>query len=439
MKILKTTFLLFIFSVFCLVHVYAYTGELSPAIDIIKNKTSFVKSGTTQGDVVFSAEDFDTGFGLKVSEITIQTLPPVKDGILKLAGAAVTTGQTIPRKNIGNLKFIPNSKKASRCDFMVYHSGDPKTSIKCTVSLSDGINFSPSALESAFSTQRNIAIVKTLYAYDPENDDMTFEIVSAPKNGVLTLTGTNDGSFFYQPKANFCGNDSFEYRVCDRNGNFSETEKVKIKVEKPASDIFFTDMAGHWAHNSAIRTTSYGIMPIYYDSNGYAVFNPDDKITREQFLVSAMKAVDYKTDSEIFSTIFHDDDLISDDAKCYISAAYRDEIISGYATPSGIIFDPDGEITRAQAAVIVSKLINAPSTDATAVFADHQDIPVWAADALSSLVSCGILSGMGNGSINASSPLTRAQCAEMLCAVQEYSEETQKQNSFFARLFGKNK
>ena len=438
MKYLKTSLFVITFSFILIIFASAYTDELSPAIDIIKNKTSFVKSGTAQSDVIFSADDFDKGFGLKVSEITIQTLPPVKDGILKLSGLAVVNGQTIPREKLGMLKFVPNAKNASRCDFIVYHSGDPKTSLKCTVSLSEGINFSPSASSEAFSTQRNIALVKTLTAYDPENDEMRFEIVSAPENGVLTLTCSKSGSFSYQPKADFCGTDSFEYRVCDSEGNISDSEKVKIKVEKPAANIYFADMTGHWAHNSAIKAAAKGIMPIYYNANGHAVFNPDAVVTREEFLVSAMKAVDYKADSEIFTTVFSDDNKISEDAKCYVSAAYRDEIISGYAAPAGIVFDPDGEITRAQAAVIVSKLIKSPISTTRAVFADHEDIPVWANDAMASLASCGIISGMGNGSINASAPLTRAQCAEMLCAVQEYEEQTEKQNGFFAKLFGKN-
>ena len=87
MKHLKIS-LLFLFIASCLaVFASAYNDILSPAIDIIKNKTAFIKSGTVQSDVIFTAEDFDNGFGVKVKEITVQTLPPVKDGILKVAGA----------------------------------------------------------------------------------------------------------------------------------------------------------------------------------------------------------------------------------------------------------------------------------------------------------------------------------------------------------------
>lgn len=437
MKHLKTSLLLLFFTLYLVICVSAYNDILSPAIDIIKNKTSFVKSGTVQSDVIFTAEDFDNGFGIKVKEITIQTLPPVKDGILKVAGTAAVSGQVVPREKISTMKFVPNAKSASRCDFIVYHSGDSKTALKCTVSLSEGINFSPAAVESTFSTISNISLIKNLSAYDPENDTVCFEIVSAPKNGILTLSDTEKGSFIYRPKADFCGNDSFEYRVCDSEGNFSESEKVKIKVEKNTANLYFADMVGHWAHNSAVKTVSRGIMSMYYNEKGYAVFNPEQNITREQFLVSAMKTVNYKTENEAFSTVFSDDKKISQDAKCYVYAAYRDSVITGYNAPVGTVFDPDGEITRAQASVIVSKLINPPLTDAKAVFADTDEVPAWASDAIASLISCGIINGMDNGSINASAPLTRAQCAEMLCAVEEYLDKAEKESGFFAKLFGK--
>lgn len=437
MRFLKSVISLFLLTFILASSALAYSTDLSPAIDIIKNKTKFIKSGTVQSDVIFSADDFDKSFGLKVKSITIKTLPPVKDGILKLAGLAVVSGQEIPREKIGTLKFVPNANNVSQSSFTVFHSGDESTELKCTVSLSDGINFMPSASEAAFSTQRNIVLCKTLPAFDPEDDKLQFEIVTAPENGILTLVSAETGSFSYVPKANFCGNDSFEYRVTDEHGNISDKEKVKIKVEKPESDIYFADMVSHWAHNAAIKSSARGHMPISYNHEGHAVFEPDREVSREEFLVSAMKAAGYKVDDEIFSTIFTDDSEISQSAKCYVSAAYRDEIISGYASPVGMVFDPDGEITRAQAAVIISKLINAPAADTKQVFADSDSIPTWAYDAMSSLVSCGIMSGMGDGTMNASAKLTKAQCAELLCSMEKYQEEEEKKDGFFARLFGK--
>lgn len=416
--------------------VFSYSDELSPAIDIIKNKTKFVKSGTVQSDVVFSAEDFDGAFGIQVKSITIKTLPPVKDGILKVGGNAVVSGQEIPREKLGTLKYVPNAKGVSQTSFLVYHSQDEKTVLKCTVTLSEGVNFTPSATSSTFGTQRNITLCKTLSAFDPEDDTLQYEIVSAPKNGVLTLVCSQSGSFEYSPKANFCGNDSFVYRVIDEFGNVSDDQIVKIKVEKPASNIYFADMVGHWAHNSAIKTASQGIMPISYNPNGNAVFNPDKRVTRQEFLVSAMKTVGYKVDKEVISTPFIDDSEISQNAKCYVSAAYRDGIISGYASPTGMVFDPDGEITRAQAAVIISKLVNIPDSGVKAVFSDSETIPTWAYDAMTTLVSCGIMSGMGDGAVNASAQLTKAQCAELLCSVDEYNKEQKKKDGFFSKLFG---
>ena len=47
---------------------------------------------------------------------------------------------------------------------------------------------------------------------DVENDSLVCEVVTAPTNGTVTVTGTN---FFYQPTPGFMGEDSFTYRAFD--------------------------------------------------------------------------------------------------------------------------------------------------------------------------------------------------------------------------------
>lgn len=51
---------------------------------------------------------------------------------------------------------------------------------------------------------------------DPENDAITFELLSAPASGELHLL--SNGSYTYSPVANFTGNVSFTYSACDAVG-----------------------------------------------------------------------------------------------------------------------------------------------------------------------------------------------------------------------------
>ena len=55
-------------------------------------------------------------------------------------------------------------------------------------------------------------------------------------------------------------------------------------------------------------------------------------------------------------------------------------------------------------------------------FADQSEIPVWAADAIYSLSAVGILTPTGDR-ITPADTVTRAQAAQMLSALMQYREE----------------
>jgi hypothetical protein len=67
---------------------------------------------------------------------------------------------------------------------------------------------------------------------DAQNDPLTVELLSNPQQG--TLTAQADGSFRYQPTANFNGDDSFTYRLSDGTLQ-SNTATVRLAV-RPVND-----------------------------------------------------------------------------------------------------------------------------------------------------------------------------------------------------------
>ncbi len=67
---------------------------------------------------------------------------------------------------------------------------------------------------------------------DPEGDQITAELLSAPSNGTLTLRP--DGSFTYTPNKDFNGPDTFTYEVCDAQGE-CDTATVTVNVT-PTND-----------------------------------------------------------------------------------------------------------------------------------------------------------------------------------------------------------
>ena len=104
----------------------------------------------------------------------------------------------------------------------------------------------------------------------------------------------------------------------------------------------------------------------------------------------------------------------------YIGVAYELGYIKGEVGKDGALcFYPDREITRAEAALIVSKLIEADVPTVKPIFPDRNDIPTWAHDAIYTLNNLGILASV-DGSIAANLSLTRAQTAQMLYALMGY-------------------
>ena len=119
------------------------------------------------------------------------------------------------------------------------------------------------------------------------------------------------------------------------------------------------------------------------------------------------------------NTGFKDDADISASAKGYVYLAKQKGFISG----EGESFYPKRDITAAEAAVMIDKVIGASSYVSNEnlsemVFADHIDIPAWAESSIRNLNSIGVMADH-SGYIYPDKPLDRATGATMLDAVMK--------------------
>ena len=95
-------------------------------------------------------------------------------------------------------------------------------------------------------------------------------------------------------------------------------------------------------------------------------------------------------------------------------------LITGSVNADGeYLFEPSRDITRAEAALIVSKVVSGTVPTVKPTFSDKSEIPAWAHDAIYTLNDLGILSS-NNGEIAPRASITRAQVAEMLYALMGY-------------------
>ncbi len=391
---------------------------LTPALKLLAEDTEMIKSGLVSGRISFDDKDFDLAVGRDVESITITALPPASDGTLMYNNAPVTVNQTISASALKYLSFIPTGNCQSSS--FRFKSGC-EYSIECVLKYTDSVNLAPTTTKNADSvpvwTQKDITTFGTLSASDPDGDRLTFEIIDYPKRGIVEIVNKHSGDYKYTPYDGLVGEDSFTYAVYDEWGNYSAKETVVIDVDKAAANLVFADLNGHWAHNAALVMVAEDAMDVK-SVNGELYFEPEEKITREEFLVTVMKVLG-AGDVPPATTVFADDNEISEDAGGYVARAYSLGVINGSVEDGLLCFNPKDNITRAEAAVILNAIIGAESPDVVPVFADNSTVPAWAKSSIYALTSVGVLSGTGNGNFSANEAVSRAEVAQMLLTVKK--------------------
>jgi hypothetical protein len=93
-------------------------------------------------------------------------------------------------------------------------------------------NNAPQITTLNFTATRNLAFNGQLRAVDPEGGPLTFEAVTQPTSGTLTVQP--NGSFVYTPTPNFLGRDQFIARVTDPTG-LSSSDTITINVVPAAN------------------------------------------------------------------------------------------------------------------------------------------------------------------------------------------------------------
>lgn len=401
---------------------YSGSGLISPSCAVLAEENGMIKCGLKYGGIEFTKEDFTTALGTEaLTSITVQELPPTNEGTLMLAGTYVVKNQVIPAENLGELKFVSSNDGPAESAF-VFSANNNEYSTTCSLIFTESVNFAPSFSSSEALevwTQRNIACFGTLHAKDPEGDALRYEIVSYPKKGLLTLD-TKTGQYQFSPYANMKGVDSFEYCVWDSYGNRSEIVTVAIEIDRAASNLVFVDMQENPAHNAAILATAENHLN-YTEVNGKYYFSPNETVSREDFLVMTMNLFGAKNVPEIKSSGFTDDSEISTNAKGYVASAYFLGIVSGDIENGKIYFRPQDAITKAEAAVMVNNILGFEPTVSASTFSDADEIPVWAESSLCALTELGILKTESTGNIGANDTLTKAQVAQIIMSLIQYT------------------
>lgn len=378
----------------------------------------FSKNGLIGTIIAFDPKDFvvKTNNKAQLNSITIRSLPDPGAGTLVIGGRPVEVGSVIDSTALGGLRFQASQNPAVTTAAFTFtpsfSSAQDGKDTTVTLYLLTEENQAPIARNMDLSTYKNIAITGYFDAVDVEGDLLTFQLTSTPARGAVTLAEDGSSQFVYTPYEGKTGSDSFSYVAVDPAGNTSPEAKITVRIEKADTKVTYSDLENNPAHKAAIRLAEEGIYVGQYVDGRY-FFDSNAPVSRAQFLTMAMAVSGMEPMEGITLTGFTDDASIPTWAKGSVSAALKAGAIQGSQDEAGApVFDADAPITRAEATVMLNKLLNVADVPAEVFLSDSE--PNWASQAAANLAASGILRTDSTNAAALSNQLTRGEVAEML-------------------------
>ncbi|MFS0726784.1 S-layer homology domain-containing protein [Paenibacillus sp. 1P07SE] len=173
----------------------------------------------------------------------------------------------------------------------------------------------------------------------------------------------------------------------------------------------FSDLDGHWAEEAIYDLVGRDAIQGYPDGT----FQPNQSMTRAEFVAMAVHALNLKgkdVTNNTEQTFFADSE--GHWAREAIATATMQGIVSGY---DEITFGVNDPITREQLALILLRTMGLPSVSNTVTFTDQDKIASWAVEAIAALQVEGVLTGYPDGSVRPQQELTRAEAAVVVSKV----------------------
>ena len=379
----------------------------------------FTKNGLVGDTIAFSPQDFavESGTDAVLSHITLASLPDPGAGSLTMGGQALTVGTVIDATALSGLAFQSSPAPTVTTTSFTFTPAFSSSSAQpedttVTLYLLTAANEAPIARNMDLSTYRNVAITGYFDAVDGEGDTLTFQLTDTPARGSVELSEDGSAQFVYTPYENKTGKDRFTYVAIDSAGNISPEATVSLRIEKPGTSVTYADLESDPAHKAAIRLAEEGIYVGRRLGDSY-FFDPDQPVSRAQFLTMAMAAAGVEALEGVTLTGFADDASIPAWAKGAVSGALMAGAIQGSRDESGApVFGADQTVTRGEATVMLNNLLDIADVPVE-VFspegADH-----WAAQAAANLSASGVLPAGDTGTAQLSQALTLGQAAELL-------------------------
>lgn len=212
---------------------YGVPSSTLPSTVIIAATDASATEPTDSGAFTVTRVGGDTGVDLHVAYSVSGSATPGADYAVPSSVLTIPAGQTSATLTVA--PFDDFDAEGTETVVVTLAAGlgyNLDTNITATVSIADDdvSRVPPTALPQSISVWRNRAADLTLAGTDPENDPLTYQIVTPPVNGALSGTPPN---VTYTPNNNFSGADNFTFRVND-GSLWSSPAVVSITVADPS-------------------------------------------------------------------------------------------------------------------------------------------------------------------------------------------------------------
>ncbi len=373
----------------------------------------------------FACEDFSaTDSSAAPRGVLLTSVPDTSVGTIYLGSRQLFPGDAIAASALERLRFEPNclGDQTAEMSWLPVFAQTLSQENRLLIEIGNGKNQPPAAENSTLQTYRNIPVDGKLIFSDPDDSDLTFTLSKEPKRGAVSIN--KDGSYIYTPEKNKVGKDNFTVQIADSAGNVAEAT-VKVTIIKPTDKTTFADLEGSSDQYIAMWLREQGIYA-GQTLSGTLLFQPDQPVSRGEFLVMAMDLLDIEPADQLLSTGFVDEAETPNWLRPYLVTALRSGFITGVNSPEGLCFRHDAAITQAEAAVMLQNMLGIQPTGAVTVFSTDE-IPAWAVDAVSCLSDSGI-----TGLTALSENLTMRETAHLLYQVYEVWSSDQLSTSLLA-------
>ena len=276
---------------FMILSISSNAASFSPALEVISHNMQMDVSVISGNTLSLSEEIFKKELGTSfINKAQILSLPAEDFGILVCDEKTLSVGDSLSPSQLDSLSFIPTeiNKSSNEICLKVSSCGIDYT-VSCRIHILDRLNFSPVTNQEneALEVFSGVCSWGILSGFDPEGDEVCFEICSYPKKGTLTLTDSKKGKYVYFPRKNAEGRDSFEYTVKDEYGGRSAVCRVDINLNSDDEDIIYSDLTLDPSAHSAAVLSKLGIFKGEQFGGDYT-FSPQKTMVTEDFLRIAL-------------------------------------------------------------------------------------------------------------------------------------------------------